>query len=1298
MGSRLVFMKLNQIEISGFGKLVNRSYEFSPGMNLIYGLNEAGKSTLQRSILAALYGFFDDGSITAVKKSILTSYEPWDSKAPFGLRLLFEVENGSQYRVDRTFAPKAETLLYDSKTRRSLNSKYRSSSQGRLFFAEELLGMPREVFENTCMVRQAELAALEKSASAITDALLHLSATGSLESTSSQALDFLETAYKEQIGTQRSRNKPLPEAQRRFEGLQNSRTRLQSEYQSLSNEIHELAQVEEHFNALIRERDKVEYQRLSAQLQTIRQQRLNLEQADSDVARCQKDVECFQAWSLFPNDVQPKIQRLTAQHEKIFGDTQQAKKMAESAIQRSLDLHIQFKSLLQSLNSTKILSDIPDLQNLSANEVNIALQTWFDEEFSNLTNEIQNQQQVLDARTKIMVGLIQVGHEDLSKDRQVLGNLEHDYRAAEQTVQLVLEEASQEGFPADQWESILSNEQTQVAKWIKWSNYPAHLRDELLQLKAQYIPLHQTLATNTKMTSELLNELTQLKIKIEELKQQVSNLENVRNIPQQQKPRIQEILMQLNGAKQEVNDALRQFDELDTDYQNEQHLFDLENENLKSLNQLGISGLTTLQQRWLNTTHQYETAQSRLKQSKEAWQQIGMSVTEYEQLESSVVELNQGNRPDLKPRRGCLSILLRPLYFFRSIINSKPTDITYQSPTEVLVYSQIQPKYADFIRQCEEISSNEIALRQVEKELRDFLEELVPEVINEDTFTSLLQRLQNHQRQSFYIEKRKGIWDARHNQLEQTKKIAFGIQTRLESELKGFGFVESSIEERSERFLKACEQKEELITAETSLERLQSQATILNQQLEQIQTQQKSLTNVEVDIINLLSKANIQAKADSLPDNIQQFEQGQENYNNWRDARIHQEQIQKRIAEFEDRLSKAQSAVTSKQERLGAYRHLLVEKYPGLIPIDFTNQHLAQLDTDLQFQNDAKSNLEKLQGQIERLRLHAQTIRTDLGNWVERENLTKNIENEILQTISDAGIQFDQPSLIDALHSFEKAFDGYENWKKAQQSLRAAIQAQQAVRTSLPKLENEISSIEAKIAKITKQHSEWKNLIVSDKSEVYEQNLQMIDDQVIQERDHLNRLQDSVNRSTKSLRHLAEIEEELALVNSDVLRLTKFGETLEIAINELTIATSEFQKMFAPRLERIVENGLTQITKGRYQQVRIDPSSLNVSVLTPERKEKVQTELLSTGTRDLIYLMLRMGIAQIMSNSGEKLPLLLDDPLVEFDYLRQQASLDFIQKLSEQTQILLFTKDQNILNWFKQKDLAEKQNSVIELS
>ena len=49
-------MKINNMEINGFGRLENRSFVFGSGMNVIYGCNESGKSTLQAFIKAMLFG------------------------------------------------------------------------------------------------------------------------------------------------------------------------------------------------------------------------------------------------------------------------------------------------------------------------------------------------------------------------------------------------------------------------------------------------------------------------------------------------------------------------------------------------------------------------------------------------------------------------------------------------------------------------------------------------------------------------------------------------------------------------------------------------------------------------------------------------------------------------------------------------------------------------------------------------------------------------------------------------------------------------------------------------------------------------------------------------------------------------------------------------------------------------------------------------------------------------------------------------------------------------------------------
>jgi len=74
-------------------------------------------------------------------KAVATVNESWDTRTLFGLKLTFEVEGGTEYRVERISAQKAKLILYDLKSGKSVNAQYPSSSLGRLFFTEELLGM-----------------------------------------------------------------------------------------------------------------------------------------------------------------------------------------------------------------------------------------------------------------------------------------------------------------------------------------------------------------------------------------------------------------------------------------------------------------------------------------------------------------------------------------------------------------------------------------------------------------------------------------------------------------------------------------------------------------------------------------------------------------------------------------------------------------------------------------------------------------------------------------------------------------------------------------------------------------------------------------------------------------------------------------------------------------------------------------------------------------------------------------------------------------------------------------------------
>ena len=72
---RRLRMIIREANIGKFGKLENQKYQFSQRINVIYGANESGKSTLMQFLKAMLFGL----EKTRVRKTLDTynRYEPW---------------------------------------------------------------------------------------------------------------------------------------------------------------------------------------------------------------------------------------------------------------------------------------------------------------------------------------------------------------------------------------------------------------------------------------------------------------------------------------------------------------------------------------------------------------------------------------------------------------------------------------------------------------------------------------------------------------------------------------------------------------------------------------------------------------------------------------------------------------------------------------------------------------------------------------------------------------------------------------------------------------------------------------------------------------------------------------------------------------------------------------------------------------------------------------------------------------------------------------------------------------------
>ncbi len=101
-------MKINKLKINSYGKLKEKEINLENGINLIYGENEAGKSTLIKFIINSFYG------ISKNKKgkefSDYEKYKPWTGEE-FSGKINYELDNKEKYELFRDFNKKIQKYL-----------------------------------------------------------------------------------------------------------------------------------------------------------------------------------------------------------------------------------------------------------------------------------------------------------------------------------------------------------------------------------------------------------------------------------------------------------------------------------------------------------------------------------------------------------------------------------------------------------------------------------------------------------------------------------------------------------------------------------------------------------------------------------------------------------------------------------------------------------------------------------------------------------------------------------------------------------------------------------------------------------------------------------------------------------------------------------------------------------------------------------------------------------------------------------------------------------------------------------
>lgn len=178
---------------------------------------------------------------------------------------------------------------------------------------------------------------------------------------------------------------------------------------------------------------------------------------------------------------------------------------------------------------------------------------------------------------------------------------------------------------------------------------------------------------------------------------------------------------------------------------------------------------------------------------------------------------------------------------------------------------------------------------------------------------------------------------------------------------------------------------------------------------------------------------------------------------------------------------------------------------------------------------------------------------------------------------------------------------------------------------------------------------------------------------------------------------LAELEEEQAAAEREVVLLRRASDILDMTREHLKAAQDEVHRMLAPDLREALEKRLSLVTDGRYSAVRIDPEEgMEVQLEVEDGVFRSATEL-SHGTVDQTYLLLRIGLAEALGDRKESAPLFLDDATVHSDTDRTIRFLDLLIALSEERQIVVFTQEEEVREWAARSLTGDARHRLIEL-
>lgn len=219
-------MRIEKVHIHAFGAFSDRVLTLAPGMTVVFGTNESGKSTWHAALYAALCGIRrGKGQPRSEDKEFARRHRPWDADS-WVVGGVIALEDGTRVELRHDLDGKVDSRATELALGRDVSDQiiWDGSPDGSRW-----LGLDRRAFQATACVSQAHILDVLQDANALQTHLQRAAATAGTEATAAAALALLEDFHSEHVGLDRANStRPLRRAKQRLEaakqGVERART------------------------------------------------------------------------------------------------------------------------------------------------------------------------------------------------------------------------------------------------------------------------------------------------------------------------------------------------------------------------------------------------------------------------------------------------------------------------------------------------------------------------------------------------------------------------------------------------------------------------------------------------------------------------------------------------------------------------------------------------------------------------------------------------------------------------------------------------------------------------------------------------------------------------------------------------------------------------------------------------------------------------------------------------------------------------------------------------------------------